>query len=370
MQPTTHMGTNRTGTQMSPIDSEKMQRYSEAMGTDSPAMGTGAMAADMMALDDGAPVGTTAPGVSTAGTVPADMGLSGGAAGVTGTTAAGAPDTLASAPAGGAAASGTAAPATAAMGTMPAATTTTDMATPDMGTTDLAGTDMQGTRMGATGLAPTGVGAADVSRPQGLPAAAMRGQYVDEADRIGSIPLPGTVKGALSTMMDKLSGDRPEVLIDKLGERLAFERTGTRLYDAMITKCQRLETADVDPDMMVMLQRIRDEEAQHMALVDSAIRTIGADPTAMTPCADVAAVATMGVLQVVNDPRTSLPQCLNALLIAELTDNAGWELLIKLARASGHTDMATSFAQALAEEEQHMMTVKGWLQRAVVTEAT
>lgn len=346
MQPTTHMGTNRTGTQMSPIDSEKMQRYSEAMGTDSPVMGDG-MGAGMTPMAEGA--GGTAPvGVATAGTVPADMGLNGGAA--TAAPMAGTPDPLATGPAGGAAGSGTASPATAATGT--------------------AGADLPATRMAATGMAPTGVAVMDVANPQDLPAATMRGEYVDEAERIGSIPLPGTVKGVVSTMIDKLSGDRPEVLIDKLGERLAFERTGTRLYDAMITKCQRLETAEVDPDMMVMLQRIRDEEARHMAMVDSAIRSIGGDPTAMTPCADVAAVATMGVLQVVNDPRTSLPQCLNALLIAELTDNAGWELLIKLARASGHTDMATTFAQALADEEQHMMTVKGWLQRAVVTEAT
>jgi hypothetical protein len=350
------MGTNRTGIQMSPIDSEKMQRYSEAMGTDSPVVDTDGLATDtatgtatgMAPLEDGAPLATSTPGAATAGTVPADMGLSGGAA--MGTAGPGTPDPMATGPAAGAAASGTAAPATAAAG-IPA----DDMAT---------------TRMSSTGMVPTGVAAADVSRPQNMPAAAMRGQYVDEAERIGSVPIPGTVKGALSTMMDKLTGDRPEVLIDKLGERLAFERTGTRLYEAMLTKCMRLETAEVDPDMMLTLQRIRDEEAEHMALVNSAMRAIGADPTAMTPCADVAAVATMGVLQVMNDPRTSLPQCLNALLIAELTDNAGWELLIKLARASGHTDLATSFGRALAEEEQHMMTVKGWLQRAVVTEAT
>jgi ferritin-like metal-binding protein YciE len=336
------MGTNRTGTQMSPIDSEKMQRYSEAMGTDSPVTSA-----------DAPPAGMAAPGVATAGTVPADMGLSGDVGGRPAGT--GTSDTLATGAAGGAAATGTAAPATAATGTAATGTAAADMAP---------------SRMATTGMAPTGVAAGALPRAQDTAAAAMRGQYVDEAERIGSVPPPGTIKGAVSTMLDKLTGDRPEVLIDKLGERLAFERTGTRLYDAMLTKCQRLETAEVDPDMMRTLQRIRDEEAQHMTMVDSAIRSIGGDPTAMTPCADVAAVATMGVLQVVSDPRTTLPQCLNALLTAELTDNAGWELLIKLARASGHTEMATTFGKALAEEEQHMMIVKGWLQRAVVTEAS
>ena len=37
----------------------------------------------------------------------------------------------------------------------------------------------------------------------------------------------------LKTALNKLVGVSPEVLIDKLGERLAFERTGTRLYDAL-----------------------------------------------------------------------------------------------------------------------------------------
>lgn len=33
----------------------------------------------------------------------------------------------------------------------------------------------------------------------------------------------------------RVKGDSPTILLDKLGERLAFKRTGTRLYDALIT---------------------------------------------------------------------------------------------------------------------------------------
>src|SRR5688572_19359194 len=61
--------------------------------------------------------------------------------------------------------------------------------------------------------------------------------YIEEAERVGSVPIPATVKGMAKTAGAKLTGKNPEVLLDKLGERLAFERTGTRLYEAMMLKC-------------------------------------------------------------------------------------------------------------------------------------
>ena len=73
------------------------------------------------------------------------------------------------------------------------------------------------------------------------------------------------------------------------------------------------------------------------------IQTNVTGQTAQTPCADVSATASMGIVQVLTDPRTTLAQCLNALLTAELTDNAGWELLIDLAEELGHSDMADEF---------------------------
>src|SRR5690606_41504142 len=110
----------------------------------------------------------------------------------------------------------------------------------------------------------------------------------EEAERIGSVPVPGSAKGMLKTTFDMALGKSPEILIDKLGERLAFERNGVRLYDAMIAKAKALEGAD--SDLVQVLKHIRDEEFEHMNLVREAIETLGADPTAMTPCADVAGV--------------------------------------------------------------------------------
>jgi rubrerythrin len=192
--------------------------------------------------------------------------------------------------------------------------------------------------------------------------------YIEEAERVGSVPVPATVKGAVTTALSKMTGKKPEVLIDKLGERLAFERTGIRLYEAMLLKCGAIDGAD-NPIDVAALARIRDDEEMHFHLVHKFIEQLGADPTAMTPCADVAGVQGMGLMQVISDPRTTIAQALNALLTAELTDNASWDLLVELAEQTGQRDMATEFSAALEAERQHLDMVRGWLRQAVLQEA-
>jgi rubrerythrin len=193
--------------------------------------------------------------------------------------------------------------------------------------------------------------------------ALLRSSHAGEAEKIGSVPLPGSAKGMLKTALNKLVGVSPEVLIDKLGERLAFERTGTRLYEALMAKAQVIEP--VDEEMLKTMKRFHDEEMQHFNLLVAALEKLGADPTAMTPCADVVGVSSMGIMQVISDPRTNLAQSLNALLSAELTDNAGWEMLIELAQISGQSSIAEGFEKALSQEQTHLATVKEWLNQEV-----
>jgi rubrerythrin len=178
--------------------------------------------------------------------------------------------------------------------------------------------------------------------------------------------------------------------MDKIGERIAFERAGTRLYEALITKYEGVQAlgqealipADQLPPAegvatapgsvpgespMQTLMRIRSEELEHFRMLGLAMQKMGGDPTAQTPCADVTATASLGIVQVVTDPRTTLAQCLNAMLTAELTDNAGWELLVQLAEDAGETELAGRFLGALGQEQEHLAIVKGWL-TALVTQ--
>jgi hypothetical protein len=117
------------------------------------------------------------------------------------------------------------------------------------------------------------------------------------------------------------------------------------------------------------LEELRAEELRHFELVHRHLVRMGADPTVQTPCADTAGMQAMGVLQVLTDPRTTLSQCLNAILTTELADTAGWELLTLLARESGETDMADEFAQAHLNEQEHDRRVKGWLTDLVMMDA-
>jgi len=202
--------------------------------------------------------------------------------------------------------------------------------------------------------------------------ASYRRSYIMEAEPIGSVPMPGSLKGAATTGMQKLMGKKPEVLLDKLGARLAFERAGTRLYDALLSKClvRSDEAAGLAESLSLdRLREFRNEEAQHFMLVMEAIKDLGADPTAVTPAADVDGVASIGLMQVMTDPRTSIAQSLQALLIAELADHDGWQLLIKLAEELGQDDMASKFRGALAEEEQHLATIREFVEKSCLSEA-
>lgn len=80
----------------------------------------------------------------------------------------------------------------------------------------------------------------DVTEPtasfDGQALAEMRASYIRDADPLGSIPPPTTAKGAAKSGAKMMTGKRPQAFLDKLGERLAYERGGARLYDAAIAK--------------------------------------------------------------------------------------------------------------------------------------
>lgn len=194
-----------------------------------------------------------------------------------------------------------------------------------------------------------------------------RASYFATSDPLGSVPVPGTLKGAIKTGASVLTGNDATILMDKLGERLAFERTGTRLYDALLTKVEALgEKGSMD---IGQLRHFRDEEARHFVMVVKAIESLGGDPTAQTPCADVAGVEAMGLIQVITDPRTTLAQSLHAILVAEMTDNNGWEMLIAMARSQGHEQMAKDFTSALESEREHLRRVQQWFEEVTLGKA-
>jgi rubrerythrin len=207
------------------------------------------------------------------------------------------------------------------------------------------------------------------SEGDGEQIAANRAEYLSEALPIGSppLPLPNGEDGAEEALAEQLGG--LPVLLDKLGERLAFERQGTRLYEALVHKCESMEMQDDAGPTVEELKHICEEELQHFRLLQKAITALGGDATVMTPSADIAGVLSHGVVQIVSDPRTTIAQTLQAMLTAELADNDGWQMLQELAAEVGQTDLEEQCQKAFEEEQEHLEKVRGWLSAMTLDEA-
>lgn len=185
-------------------------------------------------------------------------------------------------------------------------------------------------------------------------------QYMRESGPVGSIPIPTSLKGAVSAVQEKILNGSHSFL-DKMGERLAFERTGTRLYEALLSKYSAAGDSAKLPDLN-RLEQFYLEELKHYQMMAEVIKKTGGDPTSMTPAADVSGTAALGWIQVMSDPRTTFLQSLEIILHVELVDNAGWELLIEMAEKNGLGEIAIQFQQCLDEEAFHLITVKQWVQ--------
>jgi bacterioferritin (cytochrome b1) len=176
-------------------------------------------------------------------------------------------------------------------------------------------------------------------------AAAMRAPQIQSGSAIGSHP-PAPDPGMVA-------------LLDKLGSRLAFERSGVRLYDSLIQKREALNTKAIPT--AADLRHIRDEELEHMHMLEECIAELGGDPTMVTPAADIGGTMTSGVLKVVADPRTTISQCLEAILAAELIDNDCWGVLTSMAKQEGLDETVADFEEALLEEQEHLKNVRQWI---------
>ena len=103
------------------------------------------------------------------------------------------------------------------------------------------------------------------------------------------------------------------------------------------------------------------EEHAHFKALEDTVRELGGDPTAITPSANLAAVASEGVQKVITDARTTLLQSLEAVLIAELVDRDSWNMLCEAVRSHGMRDFAEFCERAEQTEEEHLSKVRAWV---------
>jgi hypothetical protein len=186
----------------------------------------------------------------------------------------------------------------------------------------------------------------------------VRIEYARTAEPFGTMP-PPPAAARLATSGRAMTGDLA-ALLDELGERAAFERTGTRLYEALISKHDAGMSFRGGPSRDDLVH-VRDEEHEHFLMLGDAIRRLDGDPTVVTPSANLQATAGQGLCAVLADPRTTVLQCLEALLTAELVDNDCWPALIEVAAKNGETALAERLAEAQRHEVEHLERVRAWI---------
>ncbi|MBX3160545.1 MAG: ferritin-like domain-containing protein [Deltaproteobacteria bacterium] len=200
---------------------------------------------------------------------------------------------------------------------------------------------------GATEFGPTSGGGAELI-------AEARVRAARRAPPVGTMPpsMPGA-----DVPLERLP------LLDKLGARLQFERTGVRLYEALLSKLEAFGGFDGGPSRDD-LEQIRDDELRHFALAQQLVVNLGGDPTVVTPCANLQAVAVRGVCDVLVDPRATLVEGLEAILVAELVDRESWDHLAIQLGLAGDAAIEAKAREAERTEGDHLARVRTWLAAA------
>jgi bacterioferritin (cytochrome b1) len=156
--------------------------------------------------------------------------------------------------------------------------------------------------------------------------------------------------------MEQLAQRNKAKVIDVLTERLCYERATVPLYDKIIERMRAAGQPQIEK-MLEQMQEHRDQEKEHEEWLEECVRELGGDDKQMTEKARLTAELSRGIEKVImSDPE--IPHLFQALLAAELVDNAGWDLLVELADEAGDRAAVKEFKKRLHEEEDHLIFVR------------
>jgi|SRR6516162_1126255 hypothetical protein len=135
-----------------------------------------------------------------------------------------------------------------------------------------------------------------------------------------------------------------EPFVQRLHERLGFERAIGALYDRIIGVTD-------DPALNERLRTFRREEKLHEELLEALLRQLGRDPS-LSPSLELL------------EMDGSLHRLLQGLADAELLDAGGWQHLCELGKAADlDMEWLTSFRMASRQEKEHLHVVREALLR-------
>lgn len=157
--------------------------------------------------------------------------------------------------------------------------------------------------------------------------------------------------------MQKLAENHQERVIDLLMGRMTFERAAVRLYDSILMKLQTSEDAFV-AGLIGPMQTYRDQEYEHASWLETQVEALGGDPSVMTDLATLVQAELKGIMEVVLENDMSASHMFHALLVAELIDNTGWELLLELADDADDDVARREFRKRAHQEQDHLAFVR------------
>lgn len=189
----------------------------------------------------------------------------------------------------------------------------------------------------------------------------LRVQLTRIAGHLGELHLPDFKEVVGSALQATLGeGATPLLFVAQLRERLAFERTSSRLYASLLVKTHALGSYPGGPTPERLVE-LHNQELEHLNLVRECIYRLGADAPPMAVLGDGADPRPHGLLRAVDDPCATLQDALRAVLISEILNNAGWAMLVDLAAELGPPDLVGAFREVLREESLHLDEVTTWV---------
>ena len=151
---------------------------------------------------------------------------------------------------------------------------------------------------------------------------------------------------------------------DKLAQRWVVERAAVTMYGDAIA---RLRVNEQLGSLVPELERFASQERLHATMLEQLLGELGVGDVHgehATPAVNLAASAMAAILESVRAPAATARSILEAVLMAERLDVAGWELLTDLAKdAFLDEDYLRSFRAAGREEREHEYVVRTHLMR-------
>jgi hypothetical protein len=152
--------------------------------------------------------------------------------------------------------------------------------------------------------------------------------------------------------------------IDKLTQRWVVERAAVTMYRRAT---QRLRVNELLAALIPDLERFAAQEQLHADMLAQLLVELGhGDPhhEHATPAVNLAASTMAAILESVRAPRATARSILEAMLMAERVDLAGWDVLTDLGKDGGlDEDWLRGFRAAGREEREHEHIIRTHLGR-------